>query len=85
MGLIFARANEALDINPPAGDQYLSTNGSDWLWAVTAVYTLSFVSLTFPRLRLLGSLAAMGFHQSTYTWNAITGHLLGPQLQAQGR
>ena len=46
MGLIVDRSgNEALDINPPAGDQYLSVNGSDWLWAVTAVYAFSFVSV----------------------------------------
>jgi bacteriorhodopsin len=41
MGLI-ERGNEALKINPPTGDTYfLSRAGSDWLWAVTAVYCLS--------------------------------------------
>jgi bacteriorhodopsin len=40
---ILQRTNDALDINPPAGDQYLSENGSNWLWAVTAVYSLSFL------------------------------------------
>lgn len=42
MGLI-QRANDALNINPPAGDQYLSVNGSNWLWTVAAIYTLSFL------------------------------------------
>lgn len=38
------RDNDALEVNPPAGDQYLSTNGSNWLWAVTAVFTVSFLA-----------------------------------------
>jgi len=47
---VLARANDALVINPPAGDNYLSDHGSNWLWAVTAVYVVSFlafVGLTF--------------------------------------
>jgi bacteriorhodopsin len=44
MGLIYVRENDALNINPPAGDQFLTENGSDWLWAATAVYAISFVS-----------------------------------------
>jgi len=40
---VLARGNDALNINPPAGDNYLSVHGSDWLWAVTAVYVVSFV------------------------------------------
>ncbi|KAK6955581.1 hypothetical protein Daesc_003223 [Daldinia eschscholtzii] len=43
MAVIFRRANEALDINPPAGNEQLTVNGSDWLWAATAVYVLSFI------------------------------------------
>lgn len=38
------RNNQALNINPPAGDEHLTTGGSDWLWAVTAVFALAFVS-----------------------------------------
>ena len=38
------QANNALTTNPPAGDEYLSENGSNWLWAVTALYAVSFVS-----------------------------------------
>jgi len=41
---ILPRDNQALEINPPAGDQFLNTHGSDWLWTVTAIYTLSLVS-----------------------------------------
>ena len=43
MPVIQLRENDALDINPPAGDEHLSVNGSDWLWAVTAVYLCSFI------------------------------------------
>ncbi|KAI1844136.1 hypothetical protein JX265_011030 [Neoarthrinium moseri] len=42
MGVI-ARANEALQVNPSFGGDSLTTNGSDWLWAVTAIYALSFL------------------------------------------
>ena len=42
---IVLRGNDALNINPlPAADKILSLNGSDWLWAVTAVYIVAFVS-----------------------------------------
>jgi bacteriorhodopsin len=43
------RGNDALKINPPIGvDIVLSDHTSDWLWAVTAIYILSFVrSLLF--------------------------------------
>jgi len=39
MGLLIERANQALEVNPPVGDTMsLTTGGSDWLWAVTALY-----------------------------------------------
>jgi len=45
MGVIYERDNQALDQNPPpSSDQYLLVNGSDWLWAVTAVYSVSFLA-----------------------------------------
>ncbi|KAH7133196.1 hypothetical protein B0J13DRAFT_561784 [Dactylonectria estremocensis] len=43
MVAIYSR-NKALDINPPAGDSHLTKGGSDWLWAVTAIYTLCFLA-----------------------------------------
>lgn len=33
----------SLSVNPPDGNDALSTNGSNWLWAVTAVYIISFL------------------------------------------
>ena len=42
MGVIAPR-NDALQINPPAGAEQLSVEGSDWLWTVTAIYALLFV------------------------------------------
>jgi len=46
MAILLTRDNDALNVNPvPAGvDQSLSVNGSDWLWAVTAIYGFSFVA-----------------------------------------
>ena len=44
--LIYDRANDALNVNPPPlGDQHLSLHGSDWLWAVTAVFALSWLAM----------------------------------------
>ncbi|KAH7883366.1 hypothetical protein F5I97DRAFT_1930922 [Phlebopus sp. FC_14] len=34
-------ANDALDINPPAGTRHITTHASDWLWAVFAVMLFS--------------------------------------------
>jgi bacteriorhodopsin len=47
MGLILDRANDALEVNPtpPGVNQFLVVNGSNWLWAVTAVYCLSFMAV----------------------------------------
>jgi len=41
MGLIYERGQQALNINPPAGDEHLTTNGSNWLYAVTAIFIVS--------------------------------------------
>jgi len=38
---LYQRSNDALSINPPVGDVQLTTSGSDWLWAVTALYSVS--------------------------------------------
>lgn len=43
MAFLTLRDNQALNVNPPVGDQYLTVNGSNWLWAVTAVYIVSFL------------------------------------------
>ena len=44
MGLMFMHARDnVLDVNPPAGARSLTLNGSNWLWAVTAVFSLLFV------------------------------------------
>lgn len=46
---LIGRANTALNSNPVTGvDEALSVHGSDWLWAVTAIYVLSFVSFSAP-------------------------------------
>ncbi|KAF3769796.1 family A G protein-coupled receptor-like protein [Cryphonectria parasitica EP155] len=41
-----SRGGDALSISPPTGvDDALSRAGSDWLWAVTAIYIMSFLGL----------------------------------------
>ncbi|KIW86771.1 uncharacterized protein Z519_12557 [Cladophialophora bantiana CBS 173.52] len=46
---LFPRGNDALKVNPSTGaDLALSEHGSDWLWAVTAAYILSFLVCLVP-------------------------------------
>lgn len=42
---ILPRTNKALEINPPAGDNFLTVNGSNWLWTVTAIFIVSFLGV----------------------------------------
>lgn len=60
MAVIQVRTNDALNINPPAGDEHLSVHGSDWLWAVTAIYTVSF--LVFFGLSFVARAGERVFH-----------------------
>jgi bacteriorhodopsin len=43
--LLYARHNDALNVNPPGGQAHLTVHGSDWLWAVAAVFILIFLLL----------------------------------------
>jgi bacteriorhodopsin len=46
---LLSRGNDALNINPALGvDEVLSVHGSDWLFAVTAIYIFSFVCQLLP-------------------------------------
>jgi len=42
--LLMGRDNDALRTNPPNANKHLTTHGSNWLWAVTAVFALTFLS-----------------------------------------
>lgn len=46
LSLLQARSNDALKLNPPVGnpDIHITTHGSDWLWAVTAVDFLAIIA-----------------------------------------
>jgi bacteriorhodopsin len=41
--LLEDRSNWALGVNPPQAARHLTTNGSNWLWAVFAIFLLSFL------------------------------------------
>ncbi|KAL2131297.1 hypothetical protein VTI74DRAFT_5281 [Chaetomium olivicolor] len=43
--------NDALRTHPPSGDQYLTTNGSDWLFTVTAIFGFSLLALYALKFR----------------------------------
>lgn len=46
MALLYERGNDALKVNHADGDTFsLTTGGSDWLWAVTAVYIVSLLAV----------------------------------------
>jgi len=45
MGVILLdRSNDALNIDPPVGTFHLVVHGSDWLWAVFAVYSFTLIA-----------------------------------------
>jgi bacteriorhodopsin len=78
---VAARANNALDYNPPAGDALLTTNGSNWLWAVTAIFLVSFFAmfgLTFAARageKIFHYLFAIGLLVGTITYYASASDL----------
>ncbi|GAB1312970.1 hypothetical protein MFIFM68171_03180 [Madurella fahalii] len=37
--------NDALNVHPPLGNQYLTTNGSNWLFTVTSVFGVTLLAL----------------------------------------
>lgn len=39
--------SSSLDQNPPNADRHLTSGGSDWLWAVTAIMALSTLGMVF--------------------------------------
>jgi bacteriorhodopsin len=43
--------NDALSTHPPAGDERLTTNGSSWLFAVTAIFGFSLLALFALKFR----------------------------------
>ena len=47
MAILFPR-NDALTVNPPTGNQFLTTNGSNWLFTVTTIFGLSVVRHSPP-------------------------------------
>ena len=43
---IFARGNDALNLNPPNAQEHISTHASDWLWAAFSIVTLALLGVT---------------------------------------
>lgn len=60
MEALLKARNDALDTHPPSGDQYLSRNGSNWLFAVTAIMGVSL--LTFFALKFKARAGERFFH-----------------------
>lgn len=57
---ILVRDNDALETHPPGGDEQFTTNGSSWLWALTAVY--GFLFLVFFALGFRARFGEKIFH-----------------------
>ncbi|PKS05185.1 hypothetical protein jhhlp_008553 [Lomentospora prolificans] len=51
MASILPRTNRVFESNPPGAEQHLSVNGSNWLWAVTAVFLFSFLIVSILAVR----------------------------------
>ncbi|KAF9222397.1 family A G protein-coupled receptor-like protein [Gyrodon lividus] len=45
--ILEARRNDALQVNPPSGDAHITTNASNWLWAVFSIMLLSLLISVF--------------------------------------
>ena len=50
--MIFARDNNALDMNPPTAVNNLTTHGSDFYWAFTALFALSAITFAVLSFRV---------------------------------
>jgi len=72
---ILERGNDALKVNRPDANRHLTTNGSNWLWAVTAVFALT----------LLGWLAwtLMRYKAKISAHNSKHGDKIDPQRDPQ--
>jgi bacteriorhodopsin len=81
MTLIVRRGNDALGVNPPNADSSLSTGGSDWLWACTAVFGVAFLSWLLWTILLRGRRRT-----ATATGAAVgdTGAKTGPTASTAG-
>lgn len=51
MSILVGRDNDVLQVHPPGGARHLTTGGSDWLWAVTAIFFVSFLAFFVLSLR----------------------------------
>lgn len=40
--------NNALGVHPPQGQQFLTTNGSNWLFTVTSIFGVTLVRPSLP-------------------------------------
>ncbi|WJG35888.1 uncharacterized protein FOBCDRAFT_139569, partial [Fusarium oxysporum Fo47] len=59
--LIYSR-NDALHVNPQGGQSHLSEEGSDWLWAIMACFSLAFRSELLRTTRLARLARALARH-----------------------
>jgi len=71
--MILPRSNHALDTNPPQGEIHLSTHGSDWLYAVTAVFIITF--LVFFFFSSIYSRASRAFYHYVFTIVLLVGSI----------
>jgi bacteriorhodopsin len=94
MAVITIRGNEALNVNPPAGDQQLSVNGSNWLWAVCALFGVAFIVMNVlaakPKAgeRIFHYIFMVAFMVSTIAYFAMAsdlGYAVIPQVDGLDR
>ncbi|EXK23315.1 hypothetical protein FOMG_19903, partial [Fusarium oxysporum f. sp. melonis 26406] len=74
---ILHRGNDVFNVNPPDGVvNALSTNGSDWLWAVTAIFCVSFLVLLVGCICYYAQAADIGWIPVHLHRNDDTSHQL---------
>jgi bacteriorhodopsin len=72
MTFLAPRGNDALNVNPPNADRHLTQNGSNWLWAVTALFGLTFLAWLFWTLSLRRTTTASTYNNTTTSGVART-------------
>lgn len=72
MSFILERSNDALRTNPSNANRNLSTGGSNWLWAVTALFAVTFLAWLIWSFVLKGAGHSRATEKTTTTTTTTT-------------
>lgn len=88
--LLYARGNEAIQLNPPTGsDFHITSHGSDWLWTVFSLFalaTLIVVGFSFTKSkneRLFYHLSSIALFVLSIQYFTLASNLGWTEIQAE--